>query len=155
GKVIDDGTISRLDEGTYRLTSAESSWRWLRMNAVGMDVRIEDISESMGALSLQGPLSRAILTRVSPADFTALKYFRLVHTKVTHLPVTISRTGYTGDLGYEIWVEAARALELWDALIAVGPTTASCRPACGRSTSRASRPASSCSRSTITRHTMR
>ena len=120
GKVIDDGTISRLDEGTYRLTSAESSWRWLRMNAVGMDVRIEDISESMGALSLQGPLSRAILQRVSPADFSALKYFRLVHTKVNDLPVTISRTGYTGDLGYEIWVEADRAPELWDALITVG-----------------------------------
>ena len=120
GKVIDDGTISRLDEGTYRLTSAESSWRWLRMNAVGMDVRIEDISESMGALSLQGPLSRAILQRVSPADFGALKYFRLVQTKVNDLPVTISRTGYTGDLGYEIWVEADRAPELWDALIAVG-----------------------------------
>jgi aminomethyltransferase len=120
GKVIDDGTISRLDDGTYRLTSAESSWRWLRMNAVGMDVRIEDISESMGALSLQGPLSRAILQRLSPADFSALKYFRLVHTKVNDLPVTISRTGYTGDLGYEIWVEAPRALELWDALIGVG-----------------------------------
>jgi aminomethyltransferase len=120
GKVIDDGTISRLDEGIYRLTSAESSWRWLRMNAVGMDVRIEDISESMGALSLQGPLSRAILQQLSPADFTALKYFRLVHTQVNDLPVTISRTGYTGDLGYEIWVEAARALELWDALIGAG-----------------------------------
>ena len=120
GKVIDDGTISRLDEGTYRLTSAESSWRWLRMNAVGMDVRVEDISESMGALSLQGPLSRAILQRLSPADFPALKYFRLVHTKVNDLPVTISRTGYTGDLGYEIWVEAPRAPELWDALIGVG-----------------------------------
>jgi aminomethyltransferase len=120
GKVIDDGTISRLDEATYRLTSAESSWRWLRMNAFGMDVRIEDLSESMGALSLQGPLSRAILRRLSSADFTALKYFRLVHAKVNDLPVTISRTGYTGDLGYELWVDAARAVELWDALMGVG-----------------------------------
>jgi glycine cleavage system T protein (aminomethyltransferase) len=120
GKVIDDGTVSRLSETTYRLTSADSSWRWLRMNAVGMDVRIQDVSESVGALSLQGPLSRAILESVSPADFGALKYFRLVETTVRDLPVTISRTGYTGDLGYEIWVEAPRAVALWDALIEAG-----------------------------------
>jgi aminomethyltransferase len=120
GKVIDDGTISRLDEQRYRLTSADSSLRWLRMNAVGMRVDIEDVSERIGALSLQGPLARAVLQRVSPADFVALKYFRLVHTTVRDLPVTISRTGYTGDLGYEIWVEAERAVELWDALIAGG-----------------------------------
>jgi aminomethyltransferase len=120
GKVVDDGTISRLDESTYRLTSAESSWRWLHMNAAGMQVTIEDISESMGALSLQGPLSRAVLQQVSPADLAALKYFRLVQTSVADLPVTISRTGYTGDLGYEIWVDAGRAPELWDALIAAG-----------------------------------
>jgi aminomethyltransferase len=120
GKVIDDGTVSRLDEGTYRLTSAESSLRWLHLNGVGMDVSIEDVSESMGALSLQGPLARAILAQASPADFEALKYFRLVHTTLRDLPVTISRTGYTGDLGYEIWVDAARAVELWDALLQAG-----------------------------------
>jgi glycine cleavage system T protein (aminomethyltransferase) len=120
GKVVDDGTISRLDEGTYRLTSADSSWRWLHMNAAGMQVTIEDVSGSMGALSLQGPLSRAVLERVSPADFGTLKYFRLVHTTVRDIPVTISRTGYTGDLGYEIWVESARAPALWDALVEAG-----------------------------------
>jgi aminomethyltransferase len=120
GKVIDDGTVSRLFETTYRLTSADSSLRWLHMNAVGMDVGIEDISERVGALSIQGPLSRAILQQVSPADFGALKYFRLVATTVRDLPVVISRTGYTGDLGYEIWVEASRAGALWDALIDAG-----------------------------------
>jgi aminomethyltransferase len=120
GKVIDDGTVSRLAEATYRLTSADSSLRWLHMNAVGMEVAIEDVSESLGALSLQGPLARSILERVSPADFGKLKYFRLVETTIGDLPVTISRTGYTGDLGYEIWVEAARAPALWDALIAAG-----------------------------------
>jgi len=120
GKVIDDGTISRLDGNRYRLTSADSSLRWLRMNAVGMNVDIEDVSERTGALSLQGPLSRSVLQRVSPADFTALKYFRLVHTTIRDLPVTISRTGYTGDLGYEIWVAAERAVDLWDALIEAG-----------------------------------
>lgn len=120
GKVVDDGTISRLDSSTYRLTSAESSWRWLHMNAAGMQVTIEDVSESTGALSLQGPLSRAVLGAVSPADFGNLKYFRLTQTTVREIPVTISRTGYTGDLGYEIWVDAARGPALWDALVEAG-----------------------------------
>jgi len=120
GKVIDDGTVSRLGETTYRLTSADSSLRWLHMNAVGMDVRIEDVSERVGALSLQGPLSRAILQQTTPADLGALKYFRVIETTVGGIAVTVSRTGYTGDLGYEIWVEAARAVAPWDALIAAG-----------------------------------
>ncbi len=120
GKVIDDGTVSRLGESTYRLTSADSSLRWLHMNAVGMAVEIEDVSERLGALALQGPLARAILSELTPADLGKLGYFRLVETTVRDLPVTISRTGYTGDLGYEIWVEAEQALPLWDALIGAG-----------------------------------
>jgi aminomethyltransferase len=120
GKVVDDGTVSRLDAGTYRLTSADSSLRWLHLNAGGMEVEIEDQSERVGALSLQGPLSRAILARVAATDLAALPYFRLVATTIAGLPVTISRTGYTGDLGYEIWVDAAHAEALWDALIAAG-----------------------------------
>jgi len=120
GKVIDDGTISRLDDHTFRLTSAEPNHRWLRMNAVGLDVTIEDMSERTAALALQGPLARAILQTISPADLSALKYFRLAHTTLRDIPVTITRTGYTGDLGYEIWVNAERALPLWDALIEAG-----------------------------------
>src|SRR6267142_6617731 len=120
GKVIDDGTVSRLADSTYRLTSADSSLRWLHMNAVGMNVQIEGVSERVGTLALQGPSSRAILQQMSPADFTKLKYFRVLETTVGGVPVTVSRTGYTGDLGYEIWVEAARAEELWDALIQAG-----------------------------------
>jgi aminomethyltransferase len=120
GKMIDDGTVSRLAETTYRLTSADSSLRWLHMNAVGMEVAIEDVSERLGTLALQGPLARTILGQVSPADLGALKYFRLVDTMIRDLKVTISRTGYTGDLGYEIWVEAAHAPALWDALIEAG-----------------------------------
>src|ERR1043166_7080559 len=113
GKVIDDGTISRLDDTTFRLTSAEPNLRWLTMNAVGLDVAMDDVSEATGALALQGPLSRTILQQVSPADFSSLKYFRLVHTTVRDIPVTISRTGYTGDLGYELWVDAPRAVAVW------------------------------------------
>lgn len=120
GKVIDDGTISRLAEDRFRLTSAEPNLRWLAMNAPGLDVTIEDVSERTGALALQGPLSRAVLERVSPTDFSSLKYFRVTHTTVRDIPVTISRTGYTGDLGYEIWVDAAKAVQLWDALIEAG-----------------------------------
>lgn len=120
GKVIDDGTVSRLDDATFRLTSAEPNLRWLSMNAVGLDVTIDDVSETTAALALQGPLSRTILEQLSPADLRALKYFRLVHTTLRDVPVTISRTGYTGDLGFEIWVDAARALPVWDALIDAG-----------------------------------
>jgi len=119
GKVIDDGTVSRLAESTYRLTSADSSLRWLHMNAVGLDVGIEDVSERLGTLALQGPLARAILERLT-SDVAKLKYFRLVETTLRGIPVTISRTGYTGDLGYEIWVEALQAEALWDALIEAG-----------------------------------
>ncbi|HEX4826079.1 MAG TPA: aminomethyltransferase family protein [Candidatus Polarisedimenticolaceae bacterium] len=119
GKVVDDGTLSRLTASTYRLTSADSSVRWLTMNAVGMDVSLEDTTETTATLALQGPLSRAILSQLSP-DVASLKYFRLVSTTVAGTPVTISRTGYTGDLGYEIWVDAKSAIPLWDALIEAG-----------------------------------
>jgi aminomethyltransferase len=120
GKVIDDGTVSRLDDTTFRLTSAEPNLRWLSMSGVGLQARVEDVSERIAALALQGPTSRAILSQVSPADFAALKYFRVVETTIRGVPVTISRTGYTGDLGYEIWVDGARATDVWDALVDAG-----------------------------------
>ncbi len=120
GKVIDDGTISRLGESRFRLTSAEPNLRWLTLSAAGMDVAVEDVSERLGALALQGPLSRAILERAADAPLGGLRYFRLLETTVRGIPVTISRTGYTGDLGFELWVDAARAVPLWDALIDAG-----------------------------------
>jgi len=120
GKVLDDGTIARLDEATFRLTSADPNVRWLEANALGLDVAIEDVSESTAALALQGPSSRAILERLSETSLAGLKYFRLTATKLRGVPVTISRTGYTGDLGFEIWLDADRALAVWDALIETG-----------------------------------
>ena len=120
GRIIDDGTLHRLDEQTYRLTSAEPNLRWLEMSGAGMDVRIRDESARTGVLALQGPLSRSILEQVSPADFSALRYFRLVRTTIDGVAVTVSRTGYTGDLGYEIWVDADHAVRVWDALIQAG-----------------------------------
>jgi len=120
GKVIDDGTVTNLGGGAFRLTSADSSLRWLHMNAVGMAASIEDISERVGALSLQGPLSRDILSRAASIDLSSLKYFRMIEATVHGIPVAISRTGYTGDLGYEIWVDAAQAVALWDAIVEEG-----------------------------------
>ena len=120
GKQIDDGTISVLDERTYRMTAADPSLRWLHLNAAGLSVAIEEVSERTAALSLQGPNARAILEAAGERDLSGLKYFRLTQASVRDIPVTISRTGYTGDLGYELWVDAAHALPVWDALIAAG-----------------------------------
>jgi len=120
GKIIDDGTVARLGEREFRVTAADPNIRWLQLNAVGMDVTIEDVSERVAALSLQGPTSRAILKQVSDADLDGLKYFRMVQTKIRGVPVGISRTGYTGDLGYEIWMDAGHALPVWDAIVEAG-----------------------------------
>lgn len=119
GKVIDDGTVSRLSEDTFRLTSADPNLRWLSRNALGLSVNIEDVSESVGAVSLQGPLSRDILLSAG-VDVSGLKYFRVMSGTLRGIPVTVSRTGYTGDLGFEIWVDAARGVDLWDALAQAG-----------------------------------
>jgi aminomethyltransferase len=120
GKVIDDGTVTRLSDEAYRLTSADSSLRWLHLNAFGLDVRLEDHSERLATLALQGPLSRAVLSAAADRDLASLKYFRMAEASIRGVPVAVSRTGYTGDLGYELWVEAARAVELWDAMMAAG-----------------------------------
>jgi len=121
GKVIDDGTISRLAENTYRWTAADPSLRWFQQNALGMDVHIEDISEQTAALALQGPTSGKLLEKVvEGADIKKLKYFHVTSGKLAGVPVDISRTGYTGDLGYELWMPWKEAVKVWDALAAAG-----------------------------------
>jgi aminomethyltransferase len=120
GKVIDDGTVCRLDETTYRWTAAEPNYRWFTLNATGLDVRVEDVSRRVAALALQGPKSRALLEATTGNDWSDLRYFRRRPTAVAGVPVDVTRTGYTGDLGYELWVEADRAVDLWDALFASG-----------------------------------
>jgi aminomethyltransferase len=120
GKVLDDGTVARLSEERLRMTSADPGLRWLRMNAVGLDVRVEDVSERIAALALQGPASREILAPLIDADLESLRYFRVLETTLRDVPIAISRTGYTGDLGYELWVDAPAALSVWDALIEAG-----------------------------------
>ena len=118
GKVLDDGTVARLDETVFRMTSAEPGLRWLEANAIGLDVRIEDVSETIAALSLQGPQSAAILRQLG--DIPPLKYFRIAPAKLRGIPVEVSRTGYTGDLGFELWVKRDHAVGLWDVLMEQG-----------------------------------
>jgi aminomethyltransferase len=120
GKVIDDGTITRLEENKYRWTAADPSLRWFRQNGLNMDVQIEDISEQTAALALQGPASAKLLKTVAEADITNLKYFRKTTGKIAGVSVDISRTGYTGDLGYEIWMPWNEAVKVWDALMDKG-----------------------------------
>src|SRR4249919_3636817 len=99
---------------------ADASLRWLRMNARGLDVEIEDVSERLAALAVQGPLSRDVLEAATESSWDDLKYFGRRAAQVGSIPVDVSRTGYTGDLGYEVWVESAQAVELWDALVRAG-----------------------------------
>jgi aminomethyltransferase len=120
GKVIDDGTITRLDENMYRWTAADPSIRWFHQNALGLDVKIEDISRALAALALQGPTSGRLLKVAAEADIANLKYFRVTHGKIAGVEVDISRTGYTGDLGYEVWIPWNEAPKVWDALMDVG-----------------------------------
>jgi len=120
GKVIDDGTITRLEQNKYRWTAADPSLRWFRQNGLNMDVCVEDISEKVAALALQGPTSGKLLKAAAEAEIANLKYFRMTQGKIARVPVDISRTGYTGDLGYEIWVSWDDAVKVWDALMDVG-----------------------------------
>jgi aminomethyltransferase len=121
GKVIDDGTVSRLDENTYRWTAADPNLRWFHQNALGMDLQIEDVSEQVAALALQGPMSAELLkTVVDDADIEALRYFHVTHATIAGVRVDVSRTGYTGDLGYEIWIPWSQANHVWDALVTKG-----------------------------------
>ena len=120
GKVIDDGTITRLGENDYRWTAADPSLRWFQQNSLGLNVKIEDISEQTAALALQGPTSGKLLHTVADANITNLKYFRVTHGKIAGVPVDISRTGYTGDLGFEIWMPWKDAVRVWDKLMNEG-----------------------------------
>lgn len=120
GTVIDDGTVTRVAEQAYRWTAADPSLRWLTENARGLDVRIDDISDRVAALAVQGPTSAKLLRAVSTAPIETLRYFRAASGAIAGVPVDISRTGYTGDLGYEIWMPWDRAVDVWDALMTAG-----------------------------------
>jgi aminomethyltransferase len=120
GKVVDDGTVHRLDERRYRWTAADPQLRWLRQNSAGLDVEITEETEATAALALQGPLSRDVLEAAAGESFADLAYFRRRQAKIGRVAVDVSRTGYTGDLGYELWIPTERAVAVWDAVAKAG-----------------------------------
>ena len=120
GKVIDDGTVQRLSENKFRITSAEPNLNWIQHNATGMDLTVTDDSVSTAALALQGPNSRAILNEVASDSLDSLKFFWMMDNTFGDISVSISRTGYTGDLGYEIWMNPKDAIAVWDLLLDKG-----------------------------------
>jgi aminomethyltransferase len=120
GKVVDDGTIHHLDDGRFRWTAADPQLRWLRQNAAGLDATITEETEAIAALALQGPLARDVLEAATGESFADLRYFRRRKSKIGRVALDVSRTGYTGDLGYELWIPAAGAVKTWDALMAAG-----------------------------------
>lgn len=120
GKVLDDGTVARLDEDRWRLTSADPCFHWLMRLSRGFRVSVEDTTRRTAALALQGPTSRAILDQATDGAVGALRFFGATYARLGGVEVEITRTGYTGDLGYEIWIPAEGALRVWDALMAVG-----------------------------------
>lgn len=121
GKVIDDGVIARLGENYFRITAADPNLNWFQDVGYGFDVQVRDVSSELAALSLQGPNSRAILKEfVSGIDFDQLNYFWLAQGQVQDFPLTVTRTGYTGDLGYELWTAPQHAEMLWDRLVETG-----------------------------------
>ena len=128
GKVIDDGTVARVGEHELRWTAADPQYRWLTLNAAGLDVQIEDVSEALAALALQGPYSRAVLEAATAEAFEDLGYFRRRAGRIGGVDIDVSRTGYTGDLGYELWIPAESAPDVWDAIFAAGKAYA-IRPA--------------------------
>ena len=120
GAVIQDGTVFRIADDHFRFHLADPSLRWLKLNALGLDVSIEEVSEQIAALALQGPNALKILQSLVDVDLGKLRFFRFTAGRIEGLPVTVSRTGYTGDLGYEIWLDAGHAERIWDLVMEEG-----------------------------------
>jgi aminomethyltransferase len=120
GQVIDDGTIFHLREGVYRLCSQERQLDWLLTSALGFDVSIVEETHDVAALAFQGPTSCAVLKRMGLAGVENLKPFGLRNWPFAGTELMVSRTGFTGDLGYELWIAPAHALTLWDRLFEAG-----------------------------------
>ena len=120
GQVIDDGTIFHLREGEYRLCSQERHFAWLKAAAIGFDVDVTHETDDVAALAVQGPTSFAILQKLDLDGLAELKPFGLMHCEFEGVELMVSRTGFTGDLGYELWIDPDKAEALWDALFDTG-----------------------------------
>jgi aminomethyltransferase len=122
GKVLDDGTVARLSHDTYRITAADQCYRWFGLNRTGLDVEVRDLSDTTAALALQGRLSREVLQEATGQDWAGLRYFGRRMSEIAGVPVDVTRTGYTGDRGYELWMPVDGALAVWDRIFTVGDT---------------------------------
>jgi aminomethyltransferase len=126
GHLIDDGTVFCLAANEFRLCTAERQLDWLSASATGFDVEIAEVTEEVAALALQGPTSCALLRALGLAGVERLKPFELGQFELPQppalLPIMVSRTGFTGDLGYELWMRPADAAGVWDALMEAGRT---------------------------------
>lgn len=120
GQIIDDGTVFRLGDTEYRLCTAERQLDWFLDSAIGFDVQISEVTEEIAALALQGPTACAVLRKLGLAEVERLKPFEFGHFEAAGIPLMVSRTGFTGDLGYEVWADPRQANALWDALMAAG-----------------------------------
>ncbi len=120
GKVLDDGTLFRFSESEYRLCAQDRHLGWLLDSAIGYDVRIDDVTDSIAALALQGPTACAVLKRMGLDGIEHLRPFQIRDHEVAGTTLSVSRTGFSGDLGYELWVEPGAAEALWDALLDAG-----------------------------------
>lgn len=114
GKVVDDGAVFHVAENHLRLTSTLPSLEWLIDNSSGFDATIEDVSEELVGIALQGPTSRELLQKLTSVDLSALKFWHCTDAIVSGSPSLISRSGYTGDLGFEIFVRPEDAERVWD-----------------------------------------
>jgi aminomethyltransferase len=124
GHLIDDGTVFRLSEDEYRLCTAERQLDWLLSSAIGFDhLVIEEVTEQIAALAMQGPTSYSVLAHAGLQGVERLKPFELGAFAVADgISLMVSRTGFTGDLGYELWMDPAHAERVWDVLMAAGQT---------------------------------
>ena len=121
GRMVDDGTIFRLGDDSYMLTCGSPSLAWLRKSAFGFDnVTVTDMSDDIAGLSLQGPTSCAILKKMGLTGIETLKPFGIQHFPFHGDSLMVSRTGFTGDLGYELWISPDLALQMWDELYSAG-----------------------------------
>ncbi len=120
GQVLDDGTIFHLREGEYRLCSQERHLDWLMASAIGFNVNIVEETAEVAGLAVQGPTSYSVLSGLGLSGLDELKVFGLMHCDFEGSELMVSRTGFTGDLGYELWIEPAKAEALWDALFEAG-----------------------------------
>ena len=119
GKVLDDGTIFNLGEGQYRLCAQHHQLDWLLLSSLGFDVTIEEETHDVAALAVQGPTSCSVLSAAGLEGLDQLKPFDIRTMELKGISVMVSRTGFTGDLGYELWVDPSDALALWDTIFAV------------------------------------